>query len=150
MANFKFKTAGCIGFFDKEESSEKLSKLGNPLEKLLRENDKGQELYADSAYIGEPIDTMLRGKEIVPQIIERAVKGKPLTEEQKENNHIKSKVRCLCEHIFGFITNSLNDFYINSIGFLRAKGTIGLINLLYNMCRYEQIVRLELLTIKKS
>jgi len=23
--------------------------------------DKGQQLYADSAYIGEPIDTMLRG-----------------------------------------------------------------------------------------
>jgi IS5 family transposase len=120
-----------------------------PIEKLLRENDKGQELYADSAYIGEPIDTMLRGKEIVPQIIERAVKGKPLTDEQKENNHIKSKVRCLCEHVFGFVTNSMGDFYIKSIGFIRAKGNVGLINLLYNMCRYEQIVRLELLTIKK-
>ena len=61
-----------------------------PTEKLLRENDKGQELYADSAYIGEPIDSMLRGKEIIPQIIERAFKGKPLTEEQKESNHVKS------------------------------------------------------------
>jgi IS5 family transposase len=121
-----------------------------PIEKLLRENDKEQELYADSAYIGEPIDTMLRDKEIVPQIIERAVKGKPLTEEQKENNHIKSKVRCLCEHVFGFVTNSMNDFYIKSIGLIRAKGIIGLINLVYNMCRYEQIVRLELLPIKKK
>jgi IS5 family transposase len=120
-----------------------------PIEKLLQEEDKGQELYADSAYIGEPIDTLLRGKEIIPQIIERAVKGKPLTEEQKENNHTKSKVRCLCEHVFGFITNSMNGFYIKSIGLTRAKGTIGLINLLYNMCRYEQIVRLELLPIKK-
>ena len=120
-----------------------------PIDNLLRDNDKGQKLYADSAYIGEPIDTMLRGKEIVPQIIERAVKGKPLTEEQKENNHIKSKIRCLCEHVFGFITNSMGDFYIQSIGFIRAKGTVGLINLLYNMCRYEQIVRLNLLPIKK-
>jgi len=51
---------------------------------------------------------------------------------------------------FGFVTNSMNDFYIHSIGLMRAKGTIGLINLLYNMCRYEQIVRLELLTIKKN
>ncbi|MDR0294706.1 MAG: hypothetical protein LBH91_00720 [Prevotellaceae bacterium] len=51
---------------------------------MLRENDKGQELYADSAYIGEPINTMLRGKEIIPQIIERAVKGKPLTDEQMD------------------------------------------------------------------
>jgi IS5 family transposase len=119
------------------------------LEKLLRKEDKGQQLYADSAYIGEPIDTMLRGNEIIPQIIERAVRGNPLTDEQKENNRIKSQVRCLCEHVFGFVTNSMNDFYIKSIGFLRAKGIIGLINLVYNMCRYEQIMRLKLLPISK-
>jgi IS5 family transposase len=119
-----------------------------PTEKLLRENDKGQELYADSAYIGEPIDTMLRGKEMIPQIIERAYKGKPLTEEQKESNHVKSKTRCLVEHVFGFVTNSMDDFYIRSIGFVRARGIIGLINLVYNMCRYEQIVRLNLLPVK--
>jgi len=35
-----------------------------PLEKLLRESDKGQELYADSAYIGEPIETLLQKNEI--------------------------------------------------------------------------------------
>jgi len=121
-----------------------------PAEKLLREKDRGQELYADSAYIGEPIEKMLRGKEIIPQIIERAFKGKPLTDEQKENNHVKSKIRCLVEHVFGYVTNSMHDFYIQSIGFMRAKGVIGLINLLYNMCRYEQIVRLNLLPIKKA
>jgi hypothetical protein len=65
-------------------------------------------------------------------------------------NRKKSQIRCLCEHVFGFITNSMNAFYINSIGLIRAKGTVGLINLLYNMCRYEQIVRLELLPIKKN
>ena len=119
-----------------------------PTEKLLRENDKCQELYADSAYIGEPIDAMLRGKEIIPQIIERGYKGKPLTEEQKESNHVKSKIRCKVEHVFGYVTNSMDDFYIQSIGFVRAKGVIGLINLVYNMFRYEQIVRLNLLPIK--
>jgi IS5 family transposase len=120
-----------------------------PTEELLSESDKGQKLYGDSAYIGEKIDTMLRVKGIEPQIIERSFKGKPLTDEQKANNHKKSKTRCLCEHVFGFVTNSMNDFYIKSIGFQRAKGVIGLINLVYNMCRYEQIVRLNLLPIKK-
>jgi len=119
-----------------------------PMEKLLRETDKGQELYADSAYIGEPIDTMLRGKEIIPQIIERGFKGKPLTEAQKESNRVKSKIRCIVEHVYGYVTNSMNDFYIRSIGFVRAKRIIRLINLVYNMCRYEQIVRLNLLPIK--
>jgi IS5 family transposase len=121
-----------------------------PTEKLLREDDKEQGLYGDSAYIGEKINTMLRSKQIEPQIIERAFKGKPLTEEQKANNRIKSKTRCRVEHVFGFVTNSMNDFYIQTIGFQRAKGVIGLINLVYNMCRYEQIVRLNLLPIKKS
>jgi len=119
------------------------------LEALIEECDKGQELYADSAYIGEPIEKMLKEKKIIPQIIERAFKGKPLSEEQKESNRIKSKIRCRVEHAFGFVTNSMNDFYIQSIGFLRAKGIVGLINLVYNMCRYEQIVRLKLLPIKQ-
>ena len=51
-----------------------------PTEKLLRDEDKGQELYADSAYIGKPIEYMLQEKGIIPQIIERAFKGKWLTE----------------------------------------------------------------------
>jgi IS5 family transposase len=119
-----------------------------PTENLLRDEDTGQELYADSAFIGDRIDKILKDKRIIPQIIERAFKGKPLTDEQKENNRIKSKTRCRVEHAFGFVTNSMNDFYIQSIGFQRAKGVIGLINLVYNMCRYEQIVRLNLLPIK--
>jgi len=118
------------------------------VENLVREEDSGQELHADSAYIGEPIDKMLKGKGVIPQIIERAFKGKPLTDEQKESNRIKSKVRSRVEHVFGFISNNMNDFYIQSIGFQRAKGTVGLINLAYNICRYEQIVRLELLPVK--
>jgi len=119
-----------------------------PTGDLLSEGDRGQELYADSAYIGEPITELLQEKGVIPQIIERAFRGKPLTEEQKESNRIKSKTRCRVEHAFGFVTNSMNDFYIRSIGFQRAKGIIGLINLVYNMFRYEQIVRLNLLPVR--
>ena len=43
----------------------------------------------------------------------------------------------------------MNDFKIRSIGLRKAKGIIGLVNLVYNMCRYEQIIRLNLLSIKK-
>ena len=34
MLRMKYKPSGRIGFFDKEETTTKLSKLGNPLEKL--------------------------------------------------------------------------------------------------------------------
>jgi hypothetical protein len=37
-----------------------------PTEQLFGAEDRGQELYADSAYIGEPIDKMLKNsKQIV-------------------------------------------------------------------------------------
>jgi len=120
------------------------------VEPLVREEDKGQDFYADSAYVGPAVEKILRKNGIIPQIIERAFKGKPLTDNQIADNRVKSKIRCRCEHVFGFVTNSMNDFYIQSIGFQRVKGVIGLINLVYNMCRYEQIVRLDLLPIKKK
>ena len=61
---------------------------------------------------------------------------------------LKSKIRCLVEHVFGYVTNSMHDFYIQPVGFVRAKWVVGQINLLYNMCRYEKNVRLNLLPIK--
>jgi len=41
----------------------------------------------------------------------------------------------------------MKGFYIRSIGYQRVKGIIGLINLVSNLCRYEQIVRLNLLQV---
>jgi len=120
------------------------------VEPLVGEEDKGQDFYADSAYVGPAVEKILRKNGIIPQIIERAFKGKLLTDKQIADNRVKSKIRCRCEHVFGFVTNSMNDFYIQSIGFQRTKAVIGLINLVYNMCRYEQIVRLDLLPIKKK
>jgi IS5 family transposase len=118
------------------------------IDKLLEEGDKGQEVYADSAYIGAGIEVMLRARGIEPQIIERSVRGKRLTDEQKERNRKKSKIRSRVEHVYGFIKNSMKCFYIRTIGYQRAKGVIGLTNLVYNLCRYEQILRLNLLPVK--
>ena len=39
----------------------------------------------------------------------------------------------------------MKEFYLRSIGRRRNAGAIGLINLIYNLARYEQIVRLKLL-----
>ncbi|MDR1672187.1 MAG: hypothetical protein LBS09_01795 [Bacteroidales bacterium] len=44
---------------------------------------------------------------------------------------------------------NMHDFYTRNIGFKRAKRITGLINLTYNMLRYEQIVRLQLLPLRK-
>jgi IS5 family transposase len=62
-----------------------------------------------------------------------------------ERDRSKSKIRWRIEHAFGFVSNSLGGFTLRSIGLFRARGVIGLINLAYNLCRYEQILRLHLL-----
>ena len=59
----------------------------------------------------------------------------------EESNRKKSKVRCRIEHIFGFMTNSMNGITIRSIGITRAWFYVGMTNLVYNFFRYEFLKR---------
>ena len=92
--------------------------------------------YADSAYTGETIEAILEENGVKGEICEKGYRNHPLTEAQKKRNRKKSKIRVRVEHIFGFMTNSMRDG-------LKMRG-IGLLNLVYNMARYEQILRLKL------
>ena len=105
---------------------------------LLDETD--QALYADGAYASEEIDNNLP-ENCRNEICEKGKRNHPLTEEQKASNKKKSKKRCRIEHIFGFITNSMNGITIRSIGFTRAWFQVGLMNLVYNFRRYEFLKR---------
>jgi IS5 family transposase len=119
-----------------------------PVLDLLDDSDNGQSVSADSAYTGEPVENLLKERNITPIICAKGYRNKPLTEEQKKGNTQKSRFRSRVEHVFGFIENSMHGSYIRSIGIKRAKEIIGLINLTYNFYRYEQIVRLNLIPIK--
>ncbi|HSQ97794.1 MAG TPA: IS5 family transposase [Rickettsiales bacterium] len=109
------------------------------IEKLLTENDKGQPLYADSAYGGEEQEKVYKEKEVVNKVHEKGYRNKPLTEEQKANNREKSKTRARVEHIFGFVENSMNGSTVRTIGMTRAKAKIGIMNLTYNINRCVQL-----------
>ena len=110
-----------------------------PLENLIDESNDTAKLWADSAYWSEVIFLLLLSKQIEANINEWAYKNKPLTEEQKANNRILSKTRARVEHVFGFITNSLKGDFIRTIGIVRAKSQIAMINLTYNLCRFCQL-----------
>lgn len=103
--------------------------------------DKDTDVYADSAYAH--FATQLP-EGTTAHICEKGSKGKPLTEEQKKFNRIKSKVRCRIEHVFGFITVSMHGITVRSIGKERASFNIGLTNLVYNLCRYSILQRKQL------
>lgn len=118
------------------------------LDELLNQKDKGQELYADSAYTGENQEAIIAKKELKNKVHQKGYRNKPLTDEQKANNTKKSKIRARVEHIFGFMEQSMNGLKLRSIGIDRATGIIGLINLTYNLFRYEQVMRLNIIMIK--
>lgn len=113
---------------------------------LDEEKDKNADLWADSAYIGEKQNATVKKYKMNNKVNEKGYKNKPLTEEQKKSNREKSKVRARVEHVFGFIEGSMNKFNLNCVGIKRATGIIGLINLTYNLFRYEQLVRLHGIT----
>lgn len=78
------------------------------------------------------------------KVHEKGYRNKPLTDEQKANNKEKSRTRARVEHVFGFMEQSMNGLVVKSVGITRATGIIGLINLTYNLFRYEQVMRLTI------
>lgn len=104
---------------------------------LLDETDKGQTVHLDSGYAGQ--DNIIKGKEVIPIICEKGCRYKKLTQEQIDSNHEKSKIRCRVEHVFGFIEQSMHGSYVRTIGLVRAKASVALMCLIYNMFRYIQI-----------
>jgi IS5 family transposase len=115
---------------------------------LLNPSDEGQELYADSAYTGENQEKIISKHKMVNKVHEKGYRNNPLTDLQKKSNTEKSRTRARVEHVFGFMEQSMNGLKLKSIGIIRATGIIGLINLTYNLFRYEQVVRLNILSIK--
>ena len=110
-----------------------------PFEFLMEYLNNLPKAWADSAYMSEKLIKFLKEKGIEANINERAYRNKPLTEDQKTENRIKSKTRARVEHIFGFMENSLNAGMIRTIRIIRAKSQVGLINLTYNLCRFCQL-----------
>lgn len=104
---------------------------------LLDETDKGQTVHLDSGYAGQ--DNIIKEKEVIPIICEKGCRYKKLTQEQIDSNHEKSKIRCRVEHVFGFIEQSMHGSYVRTIGLVRAKASVALMCLIYNMFRYIQI-----------
>jgi transposase, IS5 family len=107
------------------------------LERLIDRDDAGQKLYADSAYNGQVESIDWCG--MTSEMHENASRNHSLTDEQKSLNRVKSKSRARVEHLFGFMTNSMDAMHVHTIGIFRAAAKIGLTNLTYNMMRCVQL-----------
>lgn len=115
------------------------------LESLLLKSEKtGNEkrVWADGAYYSEATEERLSELGYKSRIIRRYGKHYPQGSFVVRENSRRAKIRKRVEHVFGFMENSMGRKFIRTIGILRANTKIGLMNLVYNFCRYEQITRL--------
>jgi len=117
-----------------------------PVGILLNQEDAGQPLHGDAAYVGDPIRQMLRGLKMKDCRHAKASKDKPLSRYQKRANKAKSKIRARVEHVFGAMRMKMGDIRIRSIGIVRVTFVIGMLNILYNMCRADFLRRMRIRT----
>ncbi len=115
------------------------------MDDLLKKEDERKYLHADSAYTGEEQKKVIEKQKMKNNVNKKGYLNKPLTDEQKASNKEKSKIRVRVEHVFGFMELSMNGLIVRYIRITRATGTIGLIDLTYNLFRYEQVVRLMII-----
>ena len=108
-------------------------------EPLITENTDPEE-YADSAYRSEERIAKREALGKVPHFQEKGTRGHPLTEEQKQANRERSKVRSRVEHVFGAKKQRAGNLILRTIGIARARVKLGLRNLAYNLERYAMLM----------
>lgn len=112
-----------------------------PLKSMLTKKDKGQDLYGDCAYTGPNQKAIIRKCKMRNKIHKKGSRNHPLSKAKKSSNTVKSRTRSRVEHVFGFMEQSMHGLALKCVGIARATGILGLINLTYNIFRYEQIIR---------
>jgi IS5 family transposase len=107
------------------------------------EQDAGQDCYADAAYVGAPNRTWIKKSKMRDRRHFKAVKNGPLNTYKTRENKKRSKVRARVEHAFGAMKMKMGDLRIRSIGLIRVTFVIGMRNIVYNMCRFDSLKRLQ-------
>ena len=108
------------------------------LEEILTGSE--EELYADSAYCGQTIGTLLAQKKIKNKINQRAYRNKPLTADQKEYNNQMSGVRYVVERTFGAFKRHYGAAKTRFLGIQKTQGWITTISIAHNLKKAAAIL----------
>lgn len=108
---------------------------GHVIDELLEPHkEKGQPIYADSAYYSEEHVASLKKKGYKPRILRKGYRYKALTEEQRAQNRKLSSKRCRVEHIFGWMQQHMGKL-IRGVGIERVTARVTLRIICYNLFR---------------
>lgn len=101
---------------------------------LLDESNSSADVWADSAYRSQEHESDLRRDGWRSHVHRKGHKGKPLSERAQQANHKRSKVRARVEHVFAQ-QEAMGGMKVRTIGIVRARFKIGMMNLVYNLRR---------------
>jgi IS5 family transposase len=105
------------------------------ISKLIDKDDKA--IYADKGYAGKKIEEEIKkiNENCVIQTRQKTYPNKPLSDKEKEENKVKTKIRSRVEHVFGHIQKSMNGLFIRCKGLGKQQPQLMLKNLAYNLQR---------------
>jgi IS5 family transposase len=109
-------------------------------EPLLDRANTSTEVWADSAYRSEETERLLRKKGLRSRIHRRDHRHQALSVYQQALNRRRSSIRVRVEHVFGSQHNEQGGKLVRTIGLVRARAKIGLMNLVYNLRRLSYLV----------
>ena len=111
----------------------------NHFEDLLDVDNTSVDVWADSAYRSQEHLGNLSEMGFREHIQRKGTRGHALTEREKSGNRTRSRVRSRVEHVFGAMLSKAGNLVMRCIGEVRARRTLGLRNLVYNIGRYAYL-----------
>lgn len=111
------------------------------LDDVLDKSNTGAEVWADSAYRSAEIEAKLEAKGYKSRVHRRARRNRPLSRREQAGNTTRSRMRARVEHVFGHQHTSMGGTIVRTIGIVRARAKIGLMNLVYNISRLVHLER---------
>jgi transposase, IS5 family len=100
-----------------------------------------EELYADSAYAGEPVANVLTAKGIKNRINRRAYRNNPLTDKDKDYNRTMSSVRYVIERTFGTFKRHYGANKTRFLGIQKTHAWITTISMVHNLKKAAVLLR---------
>jgi IS5 family transposase len=112
------------------------------LDAVLDPSNTAKDVWADSAYRSAECERRLAQKGYRSRIHKPARRNRPLNAREKSANTARSRVRARVEHVFGHQQNAMGGKIVRTIGIVRARIKIGMMNLVYNMGRLVTLERM--------
>ncbi len=112
--------------------------LFSDFDRFLKERNLilNQGVIIDGSFVEVPCQRNSRGEN---KAIKAGHGNELWSGDREKNNRRNSKTRARVEHVFGYCEQSLRGMYSRVVGFARNATLNTLTDLVYNVCRYEQV-----------